>query len=203
MNAKIIQKLCSSVDFVNQILYGWKIGPVGLETTWNFLSQKPWSNYLFIYLFWFFFGLFFTLIVLQAFSILSIANLWIVCGVYQFSSLKCELASCLKAHPWTYPTETQSMPLHQMSTAKNLRLSTRRRNSRPSYNMHLLISHAENLQSSSILWLTLNTFATFWIPVKKFHKECWSHGAYAWAYLDIDHHPSRWLWIHMTINISV
>ena len=75
--------------------------------------------------------------------------------------------------------KTQSMPLHQMSTAKNLRLSTRGRNSRPSYNMHLLISHAENLQSSSILWLTLNTFATFWIPVKKFHKECRSHGAYA------------------------
>ena len=82
-----------------EFLYGWKIGRVGLEITWNFLSQKPWRNYLL------FFCFFFTLIVLQAFSILSIANLWIVCGVYQFSSLKCELASCLKAHPWTYPTK--------------------------------------------------------------------------------------------------
>jgi hypothetical protein len=112
--------------------------------------------------------------VLQACSIFYIANLWIVCGVYQFSSLKCELASCLKAHPWTYPKHATPPNVHREES--------------PSFHsqakLEAQLQHAPayfscwELTIIIDLRLTLNTFATFWIPVKKFHKECRSHGAY-------------------------
>lgn len=107
MNAKIIQKLCSSifssVHFVDRIFIWMENRARWIGNNLEFSEPKTVKKLFIILLF--FFGLFFTLIVLQAFTILYIANLWIVCGVGQFLSLKCELASCLKAHPWTYPTK--------------------------------------------------------------------------------------------------